>query len=131
MRAMKTQRLSRILAAGSFLVLLNACASYPKSGSEALVGTWTNSVGTVWIIKADGTFDVDLDKDGKRDAWGKWSVKNDAMILVRKGGIKPKGCDGKGIYRFNRPTGDTLQFTLVEDKCKLRIKNMTLPWKRK
>ena len=128
---MKLQRLSQILAAGSFLVLLNACASYPKSGSGALVGTWTNSVGTVWIIKADGMFDVDLDKDGKRDAWGKWSVKNDTMVLVRKGGIKPKGCDGKGIYRFSRPTEDSLQFTLVEDKCKLRIKNMTLPWKRK
>jgi hypothetical protein len=24
-----------------------------------------------------------------------------------------------------------LQFTLVSDKCKLRIKNVTQPWKRK
>ena len=128
---MKTQRLSQILAAGILVILLNACASYPKSGSEALVGTWTNSVGTVWMIKADGMFDVDLDKDGKRDAWGKWSVKGDTLTFMRKGGIKPKGCDGKGVYHFSRTGEDTLQFTLVKDSCKLRIKNVTLPWKRK
>lgn len=128
---MKTQRLSQILAAGILLILLNACASYPKSGSEALVGTWTNSVGTVWMINADGMFDVDLDKDGKRDAWGKWSVKGDTVTFMRKGGIKPKGCDGKGVYHFSRTGEDTLQFTLVKDTCKLRIKNVTLPWKRK
>lgn len=125
---MKTQRLSQILAAG---ILLNACASYPKSGSEALVGTWTNSMGAVWMINADGMFDVDLDKDGKRDGWGKWSVKGDTVTLMRKGGIKPKGCDGKGVYRFSRTGQDTLQFTLVKDNCKLRVKNVTLPWKRK
>jgi hypothetical protein len=131
MRAMKMQRLSQILAAAVSLVLLNGCASYPNSGSEALVGNWTNSVGTLWMIKADGMFDVDLDKDGKRDAWGKWSVKGDTVTFVRKGGVKPKGCGGGGVYRFNRPTENTLHFILVKDSCKLRIKNVTLPWTRK
>ena len=127
---MKMQRLSQILAVGFLLILLNGCASYPTSGSDALVGTWTNGVGTVWTIKADGMFDVDLDKDGKRDAWGKWSVKGETATFVRKGGIKPKGCGGKGVYRFSRPTGDTLHFILIKDECKVRIKNVTLPWKR-
>lgn len=125
------KRLSQILAAAILVVLLNACAGYPKSGSEALVGTWKNSVGTVWIIKADGMFDVDLDQDGKRDAWGKWSIKNDTVTLTRKGGINPKGCSGKGVYHFRRTSEDALEFTLVSDKCKVRIKNVTLPWKRK
>lgn len=125
------QRLSQILAAVILIVLLNACASYPKSGSGALVGTWTNSIGTVWMIKADGRFDVDLDKDGKRDAWGKWRVDGDKVTFVRKGGVKPKGCDGKGVYHFSRTGEDTLQFTLVEDKCKIRVKNVTQVWKRK
>ena len=57
---MKTQRFLPIVLAGIVLMLLNACATYPKSGQSALVGTWTNSLGTVWTIKADGSFDVDL-----------------------------------------------------------------------
>ena len=125
---MKPQRLTFLAGA---LLLLGACASHQKSGSGALVGTWVNSLGTVWTIRADGMFDVDLDKDGKRDAWGKWSVDGDKVTFVRKGGIKPKGCDGSGVYRFSRTGEDTLQFTLVEDKCKVRIKNVTQPWKRK
>jgi hypothetical protein len=88
-------------------------------------------MGTVWIIKADGMFDIDLDQDGKRDGWGKWTVNKDTVTFARKGGVKPKGCDGKGVYHFTRPTEDTLEFTLVRDNCKLRIKNVTLPWKRK
>jgi len=113
------------------LLLASGCAFYSRHGSEALVGTWTNSMGTVWIIKADGMFDVDLDQDGKRDGWGKWTVNKDTVTFVRKGGVKPKGCEGKGVYRFTRPTADTLEFVLVRDKCKLRIKYVTLPWKRK
>jgi len=128
---MKTQRLFLVLLAGSLGAFLSSCAMYPKSGSGALVGTWTNSLGTVWTINADGMFDADLDKDGKRDAWGTWKVDGATVMLLRKGGIKPKGCEGKGIYRFNRSSENDLQFTLVEDKCKVRIKNVTQPWKRK
>jgi hypothetical protein len=124
----KPQRLTFLAGA---LLVLGACASHQKSGSGVLVGTWTNSLGTVWTIKADGMFDFDLDKDGKRDGWGKWSVDGDKVTLVRKGGVKPKGCEGKGVYRFSHAGEDSLQFTLVEDKCNLRVKNMTQPWKRK
>ncbi|PYL64452.1 MAG: hypothetical protein DMF25_07020 [Verrucomicrobia bacterium] len=67
MAGMKTETSLRIVLAGPVLALPGACATFPKSGQAALVGTWTNSLGTVWMIKADGTFDVDFDKDGKRD----------------------------------------------------------------
>jgi len=101
---------------------------FQESGQSALVGTWTNSLGTVWAIKADGTFDVDLKHHGRRDAWGTYTVQGDQATFQRTGGVKPKGCEGPGVYKFKR-TDDTLQFTLVSDKCKLRQKNVLQPWK--
>jgi hypothetical protein len=126
---MKPPRLALVISA--IFLLLGACATHEKSESSTLVGTWTNSIGTVWTIKADGMFDVDLDQDGKRDSWGKWSVKGDTVTFVRKGGMKPKGCEGKGIYRFSAEGSNGLRFSLVEDDCRVRVKNVTLPWKRK
>jgi hypothetical protein len=131
MSGMKTQRSFRIIFAGALSLLMAACATYPKSGQQALVGDWTNSLGTVWMIKADGTFDVDLDKDGKRDAWGTWTVSSDEATFQRTGGINPKGCQGPGVYKFARTGRDSLQFTFVKDGCKLRKKNVTLAWHRK
>ena len=93
----------------------------------ALVGTWRNSLGTVWAIKANGTFDVDLTHRGRREAWGTWTVQGDQATFQRTGGINPKGCNGPGVYKFTR-TGDSLQFALVSDKCKLREKNVLQPW---
>jgi hypothetical protein len=126
---MKQQPALRIILTSSFIALLGACAMFQKPVASTLVGTWTNSLGTVWMIEADGTFDADLDGDGKRDGWGRWKVSGDMVTLRRSGGIKPKGCDGKGIYRFTR-SDDTLQFALVSDACRLRRKNMLLGWHR-
>src|SRR5260370_23779237 len=92
--------LLRIVLIGFGLVLLNACATYPKSGQGALVGTWTNSLGTVWMIKADGTFDVDLKHQGKRDAWGTYTVSGETVTLQRTGGINSACCAGTGTYKY-------------------------------
>jgi len=130
---MKKQISFRIVFAGAALALLAGCAMFQESGQSALVGNWTNSFGTVWIIKADGTFDVDLTHHGKRDAWGTYTVQGDQVTLQRTGGMAPKGCKGPGVYTFKR-TDQGLQFTLVSDKCKLREKNVTqtwTPWKKK
>lgn len=129
---MKMNRFGRIIFATGLVLFLNSCALfYSESGPEAVVGTWTNSVGTVWVIKEDGTFEADLNKDNKRDAWGKYTVSGDTMTIIRTGGIKPKGCGGKGIYRFKRTDFDRLEFTFVSDKCKLRKQNVLLPWRSK
>jgi len=128
---MKTETALRVILAGLVVALLGACAAIPKSGQTALVGTWTNSLGTVWMIKADGTFDVDLKHQGNRDAWGTYTVEGDTVTLMRTGGINPKGCEGKGVYRFTRPDKDSLHFAVVSDACKLRKKNVTLAWHRK
>jgi hypothetical protein len=103
---------------------------YPRSGSAALVGTWTNAFGTVWTLNSDGTFDVDLNHDNRRDAWGTFTVANDTVTIHGTGGIMPAACKGDGVYRFNR-SADTLHFNRVHDLCKLRVKNVVLRWHRK
>jgi len=128
MDGMKIQPSLRIILAGVFLVLLNACATYPHSGSAALVGTWTNSLGTVWTMKADGTFDVDRNHDGKRDIWGTYTVAGDTITIQETGRTTPipRDCKGPGLYKFSRPNKNTLMFTLVKDACGLRKKNVLL-----
>jgi hypothetical protein len=104
---------------------------FPRRGPSALVGTWTNQMSTVWTIREHGTFDVDLDGDGKREAWGKYSVDGDMVTLRATGGYMPKGCKDKGLYHFDRTAEDTLQFTLVNDACRLRRKNVLQTWRLK
>lgn len=82
-------------------------------------------------MRADGSFDVDLNHDGKRDAWGNCSVDGNTVTIVGSGGTVPKGCaKTTGVYHFTR-SGDTLHFTLVKDPCKERVKNVTLDWRPK
>ena len=131
LRCMKTSRSRQIFIAVAIVMVLDACAMFPRSGPSALVGTWTNPAGTVWTIRENRTFEVDLDKDGKRDAWGKYSVDGDIVTLMATGGFIPKGCKGKALYHFSRAGEDKLQFTLVSDACKLRRKNVLMGWRRK
>jgi hypothetical protein len=125
---MKNQISFRIILSMTALTLLCGCAMFQESGQSALVGTWTNSLGTVWAIKADGTFQVALTHRGKVDVWGKYTVSGDAMTIQEVHGKTPRACKGAAIYKFSR-MGDELHFTLVSDKCKLRQKNVLLPWK--
>src|SRR5437764_1379850 len=99
---MKIPTSLRIVFAGALLAALGACAMYPKSGQSALVGTWTNSFGTVWMIDADGTFSVDLNHDGKPDVRGKYTVSGDSMTMSEVKGKTPKGCKNPATYKFNR-----------------------------
>lgn len=128
---MKTQLLARILFTGIAALLLQACATTPATGPAPLTGTWTNSLGTVWTMNTDGSFDVDLNHDGKRDAWGQCTIEGNTVTVVGTGGTVPKGCaKTTGIYHFTR-NKDTLHFTLVKDGCKERVKNVTLDWTKK
>jgi hypothetical protein len=133
MDGMKINLSLQIIFAGVLLVLVNACATAPKSGPSALVGTWTNSLGTVWTIKSDGTFDVDRNNDGKRDIWGTYTVAGDSITIQETGRTTPipKDCKGPGVYKFSRPDANTLMFTLVNDACALRKKNVLLAQHKK
>ena len=129
---MKIQSFFRIVFASLLLVLLSACITTPRSGPAALTGTWTNSLGTVWTINADGTFHVVATKP-KAQIWGTYTVAGDTVTLqeTRRSGRIPKQCSGPGVYKFSRPNENTLTFMLVNDACKPRIKNVTLPWHQK
>ena len=128
---MKLFLYSRVVLAGALLLLIQACATVAPADRAALVGTWTNALGTVWSLKSDGAFDVDVNHNGKRDAWGTYSVSRDTITIVGTGGLVPgKGCKGTGVYRFTQ-NGNTLHFTLVNDSCKLRKKNLLRDWQRK
>jgi Family of unknown function (DUF5640) len=119
----------QIVLGMTVLALLGGCAMFQESGQSALVGTWTNSLGTVWAIKADGTFQVALNNSNRASVWGKYTVAGDTMTIQESHGSKtPKVCKGQATYKFSR-NGDTLQFTKVSDRCKLREKNVLLPWK--
>ena len=127
---MKLQHSLRILFAGALIVLMGACATAPTSGPTALAGTWTNSLGTVWTLNPDGTFQVDLHKGGNPDVWGKYAATGDTLTINEVRGNSPKACKQPATYKFNR-MGNQLHFTLVSDECKLRIKNVTQPWTKK
>jgi hypothetical protein len=131
MHDMKIQPSFRIIFAAVLVVLISACATAPRSGPAALAGTWTNSLGTVWTIKADSRFDVDRNHDGTRDIWGTYSVSGDTVTIQGTGGKTPKDCKGPGVYKFSRPNDNSLTFTLVSDACKDRKKNVLLAWHKK
>ena len=129
---MKPQHSLRIIFAGALLALLGACATTPASGPAALAGTWTNSLGTVWTINADGTFHV-MAMTPKAEILGKYTVTADMITIqeTRRSTAIPKNCKGPGLYKFSRPNANTLTFVLVSDVCKPRIQNVTQPWTKK
>jgi hypothetical protein len=131
MPAMKLQHSVRIILAGALTVLISACAT-TASGPAALAGTWTNSLGTVWTINADGTFHVMATKP-KAEFWGNYTVAGDTITIqeTRRTGSIPKNCRGPGVYKFSRPDRNTLSFVLVSDTCKPRIQNVMQPWHSK
>src|SRR5881227_2547175 len=130
MPSMKLQSSLRIIVAAALLTLLGACATM-TSCPTALAGTWTNSLGTVWTINADGTFHVMATKP-KAEIWGTYTATGDTITVqeTRRSGAIPKSCRGPGVYKFSRPDANTLAFVLVNDKCKPRIQNVTQPWHR-
>jgi len=118
-----------VIFAITAVALLGGCAMFQESGQSALVGTWTNALGTVCAIKADGTFQVALNNSNRVSVWGKYTVAGDTMTIQESHGSKtPKACKGQATYKFSR-SGDELHFTLMSDTCKLREKNVLLPWK--
>lgn len=127
---MKTFRSLQVVFASLIVAIIASCATYPHSGIQALAGTWTNASGTVWTVHPDGTFDADLNHDGKRDVWGRITVKGDTMTILELSKKVPKACRGSASYHFTR-TEDTLHFNVIKDVCKLRSQNILQDWHRK
>jgi len=111
---------------------MSACETVMPSGPGALVGQWTNSLGTVWTINADGTFHVTATQP-RAEIWGTYTIAGDTITVqeTRRVGRIPKNCRGPGVYKFSRTNANTLAFVLVNDVCKPRIRNVTQPWTKK
>jgi hypothetical protein len=128
---MKAQHSLSILFAVLGAAVIAGCETVPSSGSAALTGQWTNSLGTVWTINADGTFHVAATKP-KAHIWGTYTISGDTITVqeTRRAGPIPKNCQGPGVYKFSRPDANTLAFALMSDACKPRIQNITQAWHR-
>jgi hypothetical protein len=122
---MKTTHLIRFAFVGMLALLLGACASMPWS-KNPIAGTWKNKLGTVWTIKADGTFTADV-HHGKMHATGKYKISGDTITLVETGDKVPQVCKGDAVYHFHRD-GAKLSLTLVSDKCKIRKADILSGW---
>lgn len=129
---MKLEQSLRIIFASALTFLVNACATPPQTGPAALVGRWTNSLGTVWTINADGTFHV-MATTPKAEIWGKYTVTADMITIqeTRRSMAITEECKWHGLYKFSRPNVNTLAFVLVSDVCKPRIRDVTQPWTKK
>jgi membrane-bound lytic murein transglycosylase B len=92
MAAMKIQSFLQLVFVSALVALVSACATAPRSGAAALAGTWSNSLGIIWTMRADGTFAVDRNHDGKRDIWGTFTVAGDTVTILGTGGKTPKNC---------------------------------------
>jgi hypothetical protein len=125
-RGMKKQ-LSIVLFVTATIVL-GGCAMFQETPQNSLVGTWTNSLGTVWALKANGTFQVAINNSNRPSVWGKYTVTGDTITIQEShGSHTPRSCRGEATYQYNRDR-DTLTFTKVSDKCKIRERNLRLPW---
>jgi hypothetical protein len=130
MKTMNRQHPLQILLTVVLMLVIAGCETVP-TGPAALAGQWTNSLGTVWTINADGTFQATATKP-KAQIWGTYTLSGDTITLqeTRRKGSIPKNCKGSGVYKFSRPDANTLAFTLVNDVCKPRIQNVTQAWHR-
>jgi len=83
----------------------------------------------VWAIKADGTFQVALNNSNRVNVWGKYTVAGDTMTIQESHGSK----NAEGLQRSShlqiQPQRRRVALHLVSDTCKLREKNVLLPWK--
>src|SRR6476469_7808639 len=91
MTVMKRQNTSRVLFALVLVAVSAGCETVPTSGPDALVGQWTNSLGTVWTINPDSTFHVATTKP-KAQIWGTYTVSGDTITVqeTRQSGKVPK-----------------------------------------
>lgn len=71
-------------------IFLLSCDNSPTAPGDELVGTWvlvsatgSDAVGTVWVLRADGTFRQSIEVEGIEIAvTGSWELVNDKLVTV-------------------------------------------------
>src|SRR5204863_9954249 len=99
MPAMKLQHSLRIIFAGALIALIGACATMTPCGPAALAGTWTNALGAVWTINADGTFHVMVTRS-EAEIWGSYKMTGSTIEAQETGrcAALPSYCGDLGVY---------------------------------
>ena len=108
-------------------VAVAACSTLSPHNSQSVVGTWVNPAGTVWALKADGKFEARVKAAYPFQTWGTYTVSSDTLTIHDESPKTPKPCHAPGVYQFQR-SGDSLRFTLVEDRCVLLAQQVPLGW---
>ena|SRR5215210_6043345 len=120
------------------LCSMTSCAWLPKwarlgptsPGNSQLVGIWKHKTGALWAIRADGGFDVDLNRDAAADITGVYRLRGDQMTISNTGGESMPGCEWPGVYQY-KLSNDKLRFNVVEDACTERVILLTTAvWRR-
>src|SRR5438874_1141197 len=117
------------VVAATFVIALNGCATYPRSGSDAVLGKWSNSRGTLLTMMADGTFSS-VRADSIRPVWGTYTIAHHAITFRAVGGDTSKSCRDNGVYQFAQISDDTLELSVVSDSCKVRRRDLASVWHR-
>jgi|ERR1043166_8353023 hypothetical protein len=119
--------LYRIIVLLCAAVAFTGCSTLLPHKSQSVAGTWKNSAGTVWTLKPDGKFEVEVKAAHPFRTWGTYTVSGDTLTIYDKNPKAPRACREPGVYHFQR-SGDTLQFTLVKDACRERARQVPLAW---
>jgi hypothetical protein len=127
--AVGVQRVFSTIVTGIALFALSGCASYPRSGSDAVVGKWTNSRGTLLKMRGDYTF-TSMTRSDMNHVWGSYTIAHHAITFRALGGDVSRNCRSDGLYHFRRISAEALQFSVVSDKCKTRRRDLVLVWHR-
>ena len=126
---MKPARCAALLLLVSIFGACSAVESWWAPKPPDLTGVWRNKRGVLWNIHRDGTFDVDVNHDGTREAWGNFTQHGNRITIVNTGGVAAVTCDGAGVYRCKLDE-QKLTFALVKDDCLARVLNLSKTWRR-
>ncbi len=97
---------------------------------DPLVGLWVTHHGYYVLRTADGVYNLGYTPDGAESApfgWGAYTYDEQEGILTFTSDPGTHcGADSTGVYEtVITDGGDTVTFTLVEDPCSVRPRNMT------
>lgn len=111
------------------LLVLTGCSSLhnPFTHRQNLVGRWENRLGSVWDIRADGTFEMSF--KGRFATRGSYSIHKNQLTLLYTGGKIPWDGRDPATYRIKMDK-NVVRFVVMHDICATRIANLSVKWKR-
>ncbi len=96
--------------------------SIPFSGLFKTDGDIDNK--DLLLINTDGSYAVDSGEDGVWGVKGRLEINGDIVTFIDTEGVLVPVCEDNGTYRYAF-TGDNLTFTVVDDRCLLRMEYLT------